>query len=221
MPAIATDPAADPSSATERAYGKLRRMIVTGEIAPAQRLKVETLKALLDTGATPIREALSLLTSDQLVERIDQRGFRSAPATKARFLEILALRCTLESLALARAIGNATPEWDERLVLCLHRTTRAPRAVFEESEVHHKAFHMALLEACAMPMLLRLCGQLYDLNIRYRYLAGTSVEYGRRDIAREHGDVVAAVLDRDATLAADRLVSHYQRTGQYLADKLA
>ncbi|HEX8485342.1 GntR family transcriptional regulator [Sphingomonas sp.] len=211
----------DPSSATERAYGRLRRMIVTGEIAPAQRLKVETLKQLLDTGATPIREALSLLTSDQLVERVDQRGFRSAPATKARFIEILTLRCTLESLALTRAIASGTAEWDERLVLALHRTTRAPRTLFEESEVHHKAFHMTLLDACGMPMLLRLCGQLYDLNIRYRYLAGTAVDYGRRDIAREHGDVVAAVLDRDAPLAAERLVSHYQRTGQYLADKLA
>lgn len=196
-------------------------MIVTGEIAPAERLKVETLKTLLGTGTTPIREALSLLTSDQLVERIDQRGFRSAPASKARFLEILTLRCTLESLALREGIARATTEWEERLVIELHRATRAPRADFEQGEIHHKAFHMALLEACGMPMLLRLCGQLYDLNIRYRYLAGKAVDYGKRDVAREHADVIAAILDRDADLAIARLVSHYETTGRYLADRLA
>jgi len=210
----------DVSSATQKAYRMLRWMIVTGEIAPATKLKVETLKAMLDMGTTPIREALSLLTSDQLVERIDQRGFRSAPASKARFLEILALRCALESLALRSSIAHATPEWDEQLVVSLHRISRAPSDVFEESDARHKAFHMALLGACDMPVLLKLCDQLYDLNIRYRYLAGRSTDYGKRNIAQEHGDVIAAILDRDADRATSLLVSHYQRTGQYLADKL-
>lgn len=213
-------PPSDVSSATQQVYRKLREMIVTGKIAPSQRLKVEALKTMLGVGTTPIREALSLLTSDQLVERIDQRGFRSAPASKARFLEILTLRCTLESLAVRRGIEQATPEWDERLVLAMHRATRTGGAAFEERETYHKAFHMVLIEACAMPVLIRLCDQLYDLNIRYRHLAGTSVAYGMRDIAGEHADVVTAILDRDADLAAERLISHYQQTGQYLVDTL-
>ncbi len=64
-----------PVSATQRVFQILRHKIIIGEIPPGERLKVEELKTVLDTGATPIREALSLLTSDQLVERIVQRGF--------------------------------------------------------------------------------------------------------------------------------------------------
>jgi len=58
----------------------LRDAIITGEIAPGEKLKVESLKTTLSMGTSPVREALSLLTSDQLVERRDQRGFRAAQA---------------------------------------------------------------------------------------------------------------------------------------------
>ena len=76
-------------SSTQRAYHDLRNAIITGTIPPGERLKVETLKDTLSTGASPVREALSLLTSDQLVERIDQRGFRVARASREQFQEIL------------------------------------------------------------------------------------------------------------------------------------
>jgi len=59
--------------------------IVKGAIEPGAKLKIDGLRELLDTGASPIREALSLLTSDNLVERIDQRGFRSAQVSAEDF----------------------------------------------------------------------------------------------------------------------------------------
>ena len=65
------------SSATRSAYVSLREMILTGKLAAGEKLKIEQLRAMLDTGASPVREALSLLTSDMLVERLDQRGFRA------------------------------------------------------------------------------------------------------------------------------------------------
>lgn len=72
-------------SATHGCYLTLRNMILTGELLPGQKLKIEQLRGLLNTGASPVREALSLLTSDMLVERIDQRGFRAAPVGKTNF----------------------------------------------------------------------------------------------------------------------------------------
>jgi DNA-binding GntR family transcriptional regulator len=65
------------------------------------------LRARLGIGASPILEALSLLPSDQLVERIDHRGFRAAETTRENFEEILTLRCSLEDIALRQNIANA------------------------------------------------------------------------------------------------------------------
>jgi len=166
-------------STTQRAYVALREAIITGEIAPGEKLKVENLKSSLNTGASPVREALSLLTSNQLVERRDQRGFRVAAVSRKQFDEIL--------------------------------------RSYELFEQHHRTFHMALVAACDSPILLRFCEQLYDLNIRYRYLAVKSDDYANRNVAGEHQAILDAAIDRNVELACKELVSHYQNTGEYLA----
>lgn len=205
-------------SATQQAYETLRRMIVNGELRPGEKLKVEGLRRRLDTGSSPIREALSLLTSDNLVERIDQRGFRTASVSAENFDEILLLRATLEDLALRESIANATESWEEALVLAHHRMSRAKYGDTEGFEVFHKEFHMALLANANSPILLRFCSQLYDLNIRYRFLAGRVADYTRRDVSEEHAGILDAAVSRDADLASQRLIDHYRLTGDFLSN---
>ena len=206
------------SSATRTAYLSLREMILVGDLPAGQKLKIEKLRTMLNVGASPVREALSLLTSDMLVERIAQRGIRAAPASLANFEEILTLRTTLEDMALRQSIARATSDWEERLVLSHHKMKRlAGTETFEDA---HKSFHMALLSNAQAPMLERYCSQLYDLNIRYRYLAAGGASYRSRDIAAEHEDIFDAAVSGDAEAASEALLSHYRLTGEYLKTQL-
>jgi len=205
-------------STTQRAYIALREAIITGKIAPGEKLKVEELKGTLNTGASPVREALSLLTSNQLVERRDQRGFRVALASKKQFNEVLSLRCQLEDLALRASIKQGDQEWEERLVLAHHHMTKLYEGAQDAFEIQHKTFHMALLAACDSPILLRFCEQLYDLNVRYRYLALKSTSYAKRDVAGEHQAILNAAIERKFEAASRLLVAHYRNTGDYLAE---
>jgi GntR family carbon starvation induced transcriptional regulator len=207
-------------SATQKTYLALRQMIVFGDIKPGEKLKIEGLRKRLETGASPIREALSLLTSDNLVERIDQRGFRASPISRKNFEEILMLRCELEDTALRQSIANQTQEWEERVVLCHHRMVRAQNSKHVAFEDLHKAFHMTLLGCCNAPILMKFCSQLYDLNIRYRYLAGSAMNYKRRDISSEHRSIMEAAISGKADEASSQLLSHYRKTGAFLADQL-
>lgn len=207
-------------SATNRAYQTLHTMIVMGELKPGEKLKIDGLRKLLDTGASPIREALSLLTSDNLVERIDQRGFRTADVSGENFREILKLRCVLEDLALRESIANDTEDWEEAVVLAHHRMQRAQDNGQDNFENLHKAFHMTLLDRCDAPILMKFCSQLYDLNIRYRYLAGSALNYQRRDVSKEHASIMQATIAGNADLASDLLLKHYRKTGAFLVDVL-
>lgn len=218
--ASASSTSATQPSATQRAYLELRRRIITGEIAPSERLKVEELKGLLKTGASPVREALSLLTSDQLVERLDQRGFRAAHADRTHFEEILNLRCMLEDIALRESIRLGDRAWEEALVISHHHLSKIDRANTDLFEDDHRVFHMQLLAGCGSPILMKFCAQLYDLNIRYRYLAIRSKTYSRRDVGAEHQAILDAAVARDANLASERLMAHYQKTGAFLAEQL-
>jgi GntR family carbon starvation induced transcriptional regulator len=218
-PAPARSP---PVSTTSRVFAELRRRIIIGELTPGEKLKIEDLRAHLDAGATPIREALSLLTSDQLVERIDQRGFRVAEVSEAQFQDILRTRCWLEERALRESIAAGDRVWEEELVLAHHRLSRKSRTPTDDPEAPdtwealHKRFHMALIAASGSPILQRFCALLYDQNVRYRYLAVHSVDYASRDVAHEHAGILAAAIDRDADLAVARLLAHYRRTGSFL-----
>ncbi|MEP3297168.1 MAG: GntR family transcriptional regulator [Pseudoruegeria sp.] len=212
-------PSAD-GSATQRAYRKIRQMIVVGELRPGEKLKIDGLRERLETGASPIREALSLLTSDNLVERLDQRGFRTAKVSAENFAEILNLRCTLEDLALRESIARATQDWEEDIVLAHHRMVRSKDSEQETFEQYHKAFHIALLSNAESPILLKFCSQLYDLNIRYRFLAGSTLNYQRRDVSDEHSGILAAAVARDADTASKKLLNHYKTTGAFLSGLL-
>lgn len=206
-------------SATQSAYQAIRQMIITGEFAPGEKLKIEHLKDRIQTGASPIREALTLLVADQLVERIDQRGFRASPVSQDNFAEILKLRCALEDMALRESIAGADDTWEEALVLAHHRMARVDPGDIPMFEDRHKTFHLALLANCASPILLRYCSQLYDLNVRYRYLAGRSRNYGARDVGREHREILDAAVARNVNLASERLLHHYQQTGAFLRER--
>lgn len=218
---IATDRPASETSATHRTYLAIQNLIVTGALKPGEKLKIEGLRARLSTGASPIREALSLLTSDNLVERLDQRGFRVAPTSQSNFEEILELRCDLEDRALRKSIANRNEQWEEYVVLCHHRMTRAKQSNDPAFEALHKAFHMALLMQCDAPILMKFCSQLYDLNIRYRYLAGSALNYTKRDVSSEHEAIMRTAISGDAESATAQLLSHYRKTGAFLADAIA
>src|SRR6476646_8542333 len=63
----------------ERAYAQLRDDIVEGRLAPGEKLRVEHLKSRYEVGAGTLREAITRLVSDALVDAEGQRGFRVAP----------------------------------------------------------------------------------------------------------------------------------------------
>ena len=204
------------SSATQGAYLTLRDLILTGELAPGEKLKIDKLRKILGMGAAPIREALSLLTSDQLVVRQDQRGFRAAETSIENFQEILELRCQLEGMALRQSIENTCEAWVEELVLAHHRMTRAEIDPKKNFEILHKDFHLKLIGNCDSPVLLGFCSQLYDLNIRYRYIAARAFAYEARMVRDEHQCIVDAVIEGDFNKANQLLCEHYKTTGAFV-----
>ncbi len=215
------------SSITSQAYSRLRSDIMSGALTPGKKLKIEELRVRYDFGSSPIREALSMLTSDLFVERIDQRGFRVADVSEQEFDELLRTRRWLEETALRESIAHGDNRWEEQVVLSAYRLSRVPRSqandqfvANEEWETRHKHFHMALLAACPSSIMLKFCDQLYDQNVRYRHLSGSKA-YPSRDINAEHNAITDAVLERNADLAVELLMSHYSTTGNFLKQKLA
>ena len=208
---------------TSQVYGRLYEDIIAGKLEPGTKLKVEELRELYNTGASAVREALSQLSSDRLVDRFDRRGFRVAGVSDAEFRDLLNARCWIEERALREAISRGQEAWEENIVLCFYRLSKDPRSMGSDGvfspnpawEVHHKAFHMALLADCGSPILLGYSQELYDKNVRYRNLAAPSA-YPGRDTQSEHQAIMEATLAREADKAVQLLLEHYRKTGAFL-----
>ncbi|OIQ70143.1 HTH-type transcriptional regulator McbR [mine drainage metagenome] len=203
-----------------RVATQLRAEILSGALAPGDKLNLDRLRERLDISLAPVREAMTRLAADGLVEVEDQRGYRVAPISRANLDEVTRLRCELEPLALAQAITHATLDWEAAILSALHRLSRTPRTPNAEAwETAHTEFHLTLIGGCGMPLLIGFCTKLRLLNDRYRRLSFALAP--ESDIAGEHQAIAEAAVARDAPKACDLLARHITRTGTRLSDALA
>lgn len=210
---------ASDDSLTARIHRRLRADLLRGVLPPGGKLKVQAIAASYGTGASPVREALSSLAAEGLVERLDQRGFRAAPATIADYDELVRARCWLEEVVLRESLAAGDTAWEEALVLARWRLERLPRAD-AGWEAAHTGFHQALLAACPSPTLRAMAEALREKAERYRSLANT-VAYPGRDVAAEHDAIAAAALARDTPRATALLQDHYRNTATFLRAALS
>ncbi len=197
-------------------YSTLKGDIITGKLKPGHKLRLQVLKEDYSVGNSPLREALNRLSANGLVMREENKGFKVSTASVKELKELVRTRCWLEEIALRESIKNGNDDYDERIVLAVHRLSRASikedhRYSTPEHQDLHREFHQAILSACDSSLLLRYCSQLQDQSFRYRNLAEV-VQYRVRHEDQEHQEIRDAILDRNADKATDLLCSHYQIT---------
>jgi GntR family carbon starvation induced transcriptional regulator len=206
------------------AYSRVRSDIVNGSLGPGEKLRIESLCHRYEVGASPIREALSRLSADGLVARLDQKGFRVMPADNDDLEELLRTRCLIDDIALREAIKRGDGTWEDKIVLSSHRLKRTPNlasdgSINPEWDRRHKEFHTALVEACGSRWLLRLHDVLFDCTDRYRHLVAKYAP-SERDALSEHQALMDAVVNRNADEAVQLLNGHISKTLQSAAEVL-
>ncbi|WP_082659094.1 GntR family transcriptional regulator [Cellulomonas sp. B6] len=116
--ALAADvPGADAPvvSLREQVYHRLRDEILNGRVSPRERLTEPKLSKAFEVSRTPVREALSRLLSDGLVERTDF-GYAVVVPSLEDLRNLYELRITLELRGIARAIENPQVRHDDVLL---------------------------------------------------------------------------------------------------------
>lgn len=80
-------------------YRSLRDMIIYGDFKPGQRLMPNDLVELFNVSSTPVREALTMLATDNFIEAVPRRGFRVGRPDRTRLVELWQVRRGLETTA--------------------------------------------------------------------------------------------------------------------------
>lgn len=191
----------------------LRRAILSGELAPGEKLLGEKLAQQWGVSATPLRESFQRLAGEGLVVIEPQRGARVAPISAADAAEIYQLRLLLDPAALRSSIDEASrSEFDAYVasVEAAHRELQRRRRSFAEAQATHRAFHLALVARCPNRLLLRQVEHLLDQSQRFQAVAGAVKSLG--DAAVEHHSLCAAAVGGDADRAVELLTAHLEGT---------
>ena len=106
---------------------ELRRLIITGELAPGTRLVEDRLALRLAVSRNPVREALQTLATEGFVAITPRRGAIVAQISGKQAEELFDVRMALESLAARTAARKARPEHVARLQDVLDRAAEATR----------------------------------------------------------------------------------------------
>jgi len=213
-------------SLAEVAYQLLREDIIRGVRTAGERLRIEKLKAIYGMGPTPLREALQRLSSEQLVEAQENRGFIVAQMDLSDFADLNFARTEIEKIVLSRSIAIGDQGWESRVVGATYLMAKADARMAEDNAVGqddeweraNTAFHSAMVSACDSRWLLMTRGRLQDMCERYRR-ASLHSTLGHRSTAKEHCEISEAVLARDVKRACALTTKHFMATLNILLDK--
>lgn len=211
-----TQPSAmpDAGSLTFATYRDLRGGVLSGRLAPGEKLKIHELAMQAGVSAGVIREALSRLASERLVIASPQRGFRVAPISAEDVHDLTEARVDVEMACLRRSMSRGDLAWEAGIVAAAHRLNRTPHDAGGSGDhwaEAHAVFHQSLVSACDSKWLLAMREQLYSQAERYRQI-NIQVSGPARDLPGEHDRIAAAVLSRNVDRAGELLTEHLRLT---------
>jgi DNA-binding GntR family transcriptional regulator len=198
--------AATARSLSDRAYYRIRELIVTLDLLPGSVVNERELMDRLQTGRTPVREALRRLAQERLVEVFPRRGILVSPVDVGDLGGLSEVRGQLEAfaagLAAERASAHDRAEL-EALRDALERPEHDERTLMELDQRIHRHIH-----ACAHnPFLEATLEEYYFLTLRIWFLALDRVAR-LEDAIGEHRELLDAILSGDADGAAEAMRRH-------------
>lgn len=209
----------------DAAYRRLRADILGGALLPGTRLKLDALRARYDVSINTLRETLSRLAADGLVEAEGQRGFTVVPATLADLIDITETRRLLECHAARLSVERADLEWESRLVAAYHKLSKAEDLVVRDADKHanlletyNREYHIALISGCNSRWLLHFHRMMYDQSLRYRMLAFRVKDFPRDQSRREHKQILDAALARNVEALVAVLGTHITKGSEMYAE---
>jgi len=190
----------------------LREEIVSGDIAPGERIRSAELAQRFEVSHVPIREALRRLESEGLVVIRAQRRVDVAEVQRDDCVQLYGLRRLIECDLLRQSVPRLRPADLE----AAHASLAVLGSGLEDPSAPgffgaHAAFHGALLAPVMTGWAKRIVATLRLASERYVRLYAR--DFGAIEASmNDHRALLVAAEAKDGNLAAKLLANHLTRT---------
>ncbi len=207
---------------SEATLDRLRAKILSGELPPGSVVSQTELARDLGISTTPLREVISRLQAEGLLEVELNRRPRVTPLDVDDLQAVYAGRILVESLAAALTV----PLMSDEDLAGISGDLVEMRALAADGDLDrwggvHDRFHRQLFVEVPAGMAATLTN-FYDRAERYRRFSAVEGQpRSWQGADQEHQRIVEACLVRDGTAAARELANHLARTALSLSAMLA
>ncbi|MBW4658230.1 MAG: GntR family transcriptional regulator [Drouetiella hepatica Uher 2000/2452] len=209
---LSSQPIRRSKSLHEQTYQALRTNILSGRLAPGDRLVETHLAQALQVSRTPIREAMRQLQREGLIIGDAQEGLRVTSISVIDTKHLYDCRMGLEQVSILGACQYASAEelhMIERYVLQAEKLMQRPDSElnsFQLLDLDYQ-FHHAIAVSSGNPWLVTLLDQVFDKMTLLR--AQTTRQNPKvLEIRVEHRQIYQAIADRDVEAAAAAMQRH-------------
>jgi DNA-binding GntR family transcriptional regulator len=191
---------------------QLRRLILTGQHKPGERLVEDKLSAELGVSRVPIREALRTLAAEGLVDLPPRRGASVAILSPEIARDLVEVRATLEGLNARLAARHHEPSIVAELQQVLTDGNAAAQSGNVDDLVRlNGAFHDKLAQAGRNSILWDI---MRTLRERTSLVFAANTNHRSLEDWDEHSRILAAVIDGDEELAALLATRHVYQAAE-------
>lgn len=179
------------SLSRHRVRNSIERMILTGELAPKQRLVQLELAKKFDVAQSVVREALLELLSSGLVRSVDNLGMHVCDMHPGWLIHAYEIRELFEGLAARTCCETATQADIREMYLLVDRNYEfGKKGMPEQRSESDRDFHTRIILASRNELLANLTESCRALGMAVRNLRPLDVVYA------EHRAIVRAIEDR-------------------------
>lgn len=185
--------AIDRSTLAEEIYRRLRRAVLSGDLAAGERIQPDRLASVIGVSRTPVREALQRLLAEGYLQQEARHAFRVAPVDYQSGRELFAIRAVLEGLAAREAAHHFTEETAQALQRTIDAIDLSPGAEWPERAVGD--FHRIVYRASGNRHLITLLDRVFDQTLRYRFLTRSDTPQRQRETLEDHIAILKALRE--------------------------
>ncbi|GGH85946.1 DNA-binding GntR family transcriptional regulator [Pullulanibacillus pueri] len=181
----------------EYVYQVLRKAIMMCELHPGEKLVISEIASQLDTSAIPVREALKILHTEDLITYNAHVGAIVAPITKDSVVETFAIKEGLEGVATRIATEKIT----EKEIGKLQRKLANMDLILEQRDYGkwgqlNAEFHQSIVNLTLMPTLNIMHTKVLDKWDRIHRYFFSEILIDRHDESQsEHYEILEAIKD--------------------------
>lgn len=205
----------DKSTIVNSVLKNLRKAILDGTLKKGDRLIQEEWAEKLNVSRMPIREALTQLQIEGLVELVPHKGAVVTPITRDNIEEIYYTRSLLEGLAVEKSLPFLTEQDNSQLKRILHKmeSLEITDETNDQYILLNTSFHETLRKGCPWPRLHKMVETLGISPIAPNLL----MDY-YQETQREHRLIYEAALRGDPAELRAAMEYHILRTKNNLIE---